>query len=263
MCDFFTQSLYIRLLTLVDDFGRYEANARLLRSHAFPLGAPDGSDIELKAIVSSCEQMFTNQLVEFYECAGKEYLQIVRWQERPRSERSKCPAFDNSCKQMFSNVFKCSRDDSKCSPPSSSSSSSSSSIAILSGLPDAVPLSSWKSAEIQTKSRIVLHHLNEKAGKHFRETEDNLKIIACRLIEVESDTDGIRRMVDRMCQKWLTDPKMNEYLRPSTLFAKGNFGGYYDQRNDAVMAQFTNGKPHEKTLLDKETDRITRQCKTL
>ncbi len=120
------QIFYVRILTLVDDFGRYEADSRLLRSHAFPFGDPSGKEITLKAIENICNQLSSGGLIAFYVTAdGKKYLQVVRWQERPRAEKSKYPDCDNTCEQMFSI-------DSNCSLPSSSSPPSSTPLVIKS-----------------------------------------------------------------------------------------------------------------------------------
>lgn len=115
--DWFGQSFYIRLITLVDDFGRFEADSLVLRGLCFPLGDMSAQPVDLTTIVRSCEQMFSLGLVVFYKKDGKEFLQVTNWQERARSERSKFPPFDNTCEQMFANVV-------KCSLPKSSSSSS-------------------------------------------------------------------------------------------------------------------------------------------
>lgn len=115
---FGAQTFYVRLITLVDDFGRYDAEPRLLRSHSFPFGDPAGKEIPIKTLETMCEQLSASGLAIFYRAAdGKKYLQVVRWNENPRATKSKYPAFDNSCEQMFAS-------DNKCSPPSSSSSPS-------------------------------------------------------------------------------------------------------------------------------------------
>ncbi len=112
------QIFYVRILTLVDDFGRYDAETRLLRSHAFPFGDPAGKEIPLKTVESICKQLSVHALIAFYQDKdGKKYLQVLRWQERPRAEKSKYPALDNTCEQMFAN-------DSNCSLPSPSPSPS-------------------------------------------------------------------------------------------------------------------------------------------
>lgn len=116
----------------MDDFGRYDAEPRLLRSHAFPFGDPVGKDIALPKLKMMCEQLSISGLVDFYETPDeKKYLQVSRWQERTRAEKSKYPAFDNTCQQMFGS-------DNKCSLPSSPSSSPSSSPPSPSSPPDAL-----------------------------------------------------------------------------------------------------------------------------
>lgn len=38
--------------------------------------------------------------------------------------------------------------------------------------------------------------------------------------------DDLRTVVWERCNRWLDDPKMNEFLRPSTLFGKQKFPEY-------------------------------------
>jgi hypothetical protein len=115
------QTFFVRLLTLVDDFGRYDGDFRLLRSHVFPLGAPDGKDIPIKEIERCCELLTTAGLVMFYRRDGYQYLQLYRWNERARAEKSRFPDFDDSCEQMFSDVSKPQEKDASLVPRSSPS----------------------------------------------------------------------------------------------------------------------------------------------
>lgn len=80
-------------------------------------------------------------------------------------------------------------------------------------------------------AREVLEYLNEKAGRQFRDTSENLKLITARLKSVNGDTIGVMLMIDRQVKLWGQDPKMAEFLRPQTLFGKEKFGGYYDLRS--------------------------------
>lgn len=80
------------------------------------------------------------------------------------------------------------------------------------------------------QAREVLRYLNAKSGRNFREIDVNLKLIHARLAEVSGDIDGIKKMIDRKCEQWKGDPKMDEYLRPDTLFNKIKFQSYYDLR---------------------------------
>ena len=115
--DWRTQSFYVRLLTLVDDYGRYEADERLLKSHAFPLS----DDVTCKQVLAMCEQLQATALAVFYQTdTGKKCLQLLNWYEKPRSE-PKFPAFESTCKQMFT-------DENRCSAPTPSPSPSPSSL---------------------------------------------------------------------------------------------------------------------------------------
>ena len=115
------QTLFTRILTLVDDFGRYDAEMRLLKSHAFPFGDPQGREISIKLLEQWCTELDLADLCRFYLGPdGKKYLQVARWQERSRSEKSKFPGPTDDCEHFLRNPAE------SCGilPPSSSSSSS-------------------------------------------------------------------------------------------------------------------------------------------
>lgn len=94
-----------------------------------------------------------------------------------------------------------------------------------------------------TGARVVIHYLNEKANRKFREVEDHLKIIEARLHGEGVTLEGVKTMIDRQAAIWLKDAKMVEYLTPQTLFAKCNFAKYYDDR-DRPLPKDTNDKPN-------------------
>jgi uncharacterized phage protein (TIGR02220 family) len=91
------------------------------------------------------------------------------------------------------------------------------------------------------ESRVALHYLNEKSGRHYRESESSLSVIQARLSEPEVDIEGVKMMIDRQCAMWIGD-KMAEYLRPETLFGKQKFEGYYAGRDQPVIQYNANGK---------------------
>src|SRR5579872_5815259 len=84
----FAQSLYMRLLTLVDDFARYDADPELLRSECFPYGDPDGKPIQVTTVDAALTTLAVKDMLLLYEKDGNKYLQLTRWQERNRSEHS-------------------------------------------------------------------------------------------------------------------------------------------------------------------------------
>lgn len=111
---------------------------------------------------------------------------------------------------------------------------------------NAIDYVSEHASEIVTKARIVLHWLNEQSGRKFREADSSLTPIIARLSEPEVTVEGCKVMVSRQTQMW-AGSAMAEFLRPSTLFGKEKFNGYYAGRDCPIIKQTINGqKPHEK-----------------
>jgi hypothetical protein len=93
-CSWMAQSAYIRIITMVDDFGRYLANPRLLRSELFPFGDSRGMDIPLPQVETALSELKNAELITLYENDGKSFLQVTQWKERIRAEESKYPPSD-------------------------------------------------------------------------------------------------------------------------------------------------------------------------
>lgn len=102
------QTLFIRLLTLVDDFGRYDADFRLLRSHAFPYGDPMGREIKISAVERMCEFLSIGGMATFYKVGDKQVLQLERWNEKVRALESKYPPKKDASEHLFASVSNCS-----------------------------------------------------------------------------------------------------------------------------------------------------------
>lgn len=81
------QSLFIRILTLVDDFGRYDARVPILHGQCFALRP----DIKPQRTEKLRSELHKANLIQVYTVEGKDYLQVLRWQERARCESSKFP----------------------------------------------------------------------------------------------------------------------------------------------------------------------------
>jgi len=85
--DWVDQSAYIRLLTLVDDEGRYDGRLPVLHAELWALR--DDVTRQLTAAIGS--RLEQAGLIRFYEVDGKRYVQVTKWQERARN-RSKFPS---------------------------------------------------------------------------------------------------------------------------------------------------------------------------
>lgn len=95
---------YRRLMSVVDDYGRFHALPKLIRSACYPLQIDKVSDADIGKWLSKCE---TAGLVSVYPAQdGKRYVQIHKFGQQQRS-RSKFPdpiAPDISCYQLLANA---------------------------------------------------------------------------------------------------------------------------------------------------------------
>ena len=77
--------------------------------------------------------------------------------------------------------------------------------------------------------RAVVAYLNAQTGKHFRaDSRQTAAAVRARLSEGFTVED-FRRVVDAKVSDWAGDPRMERYLRPSTLFRPSNFEAYANQ----------------------------------
>lgn len=87
-CSMKAQNLWMRLLTLVDDFGRYDGRPSVICAHCFAVWNEQNPQdvVNPQETAALCQQLSDNNLVEFHEFEGKKVLQVTQWQERARSE---------------------------------------------------------------------------------------------------------------------------------------------------------------------------------
>ena len=94
-------------------------------------------------------------------------------------------------------------------------------IDILSGNPTRIPY------------KEIIDYLNEKTGKKFsHKSKANQKLIQARFNEDNSKEDFFT-VIDNMTAQWKGNPKMDEYLRPKTLFS-GNFDNYKTKQRKLI-----------------------------
>lgn len=79
---------YRRVMSIVDDYGRYEALPQLLRSRCYPLQTDQVRVADITRWMAACQKA---GLVVLYEVAGKTYLQIEKFGQQQRTP-SKFPA---------------------------------------------------------------------------------------------------------------------------------------------------------------------------
>ena len=90
LLDVKTERFYFRLFLVVDDFGRFEANEKLLKSKVFPL-KEDVRATDISRWLTACEAA---GLIRLYTVSGKRYLSVDRFAQTRancRSTKSKYP----------------------------------------------------------------------------------------------------------------------------------------------------------------------------
>lgn len=119
-------------------------------------------------------------------------------------------------------------------PPPSSSSSSSTSVEggpsdLLSGKPDFAGTKPDAKAEklrsLRAEAVALIDFLNVRTGKAYQHVPANVDPIV-GLLKAGATTVQIRQVIVSRARKWHGDPKMEEYLRPKTLFNRTNFANY-------------------------------------
>ena len=74
-------------------------------------------------------------------------------------------------------------------------------------------------------AQLILEFLNHEAGRNYQATEINLRFIRARL-SAGATVDQCRAIIGRKTATWKGDPKMNQFLRPATLFNEEKFAQY-------------------------------------
>ena len=76
-------------------------------------------------------------------------------------------------------------------------------------------------------AREVIRYLNKQAGKHFRNTTSNYRLIEPRLKDYS--INDLKQVIDNKCAEWL-NTDMDKYLRIETLFRASKIDGYLNEK---------------------------------
>lgn len=95
---------YRRLMSVVDDYGRFEAHPEILRARCYPLQLHRVTAGNVSTWLAECCQMPANDggcaLVTAYSVRGKKYLQINDFGQRERAERFPSPSLADKSEQV-------------------------------------------------------------------------------------------------------------------------------------------------------------------
>lgn len=87
----YAERFFTRLIMKVDDYGRYSANVKILKSTLFPLKT-DIRETDITLWLTECEQC---GVIALYNVASKEYLQIENFKQVLRQKKEKYPPPEN------------------------------------------------------------------------------------------------------------------------------------------------------------------------
>jgi len=75
----------------------------------------------------------------------------------------------------------------------------------------------------------IVSYLNEKVGKSFKHKTAKTRSLIKARFKDGFTIDDFKQVIDIKTAQWLTDPNMNQYLRPETLFGT-KFEGYLNEK---------------------------------
>lgn len=218
-----SECFYRRLHSVVDDFGRYYANASLLRAACYPLKLDKVSNADIGKWLADCAGA---ALVSTYEIDGKAFLQLLDFRQQVRAKDSKFPPMPSDVQQALSTCIADAQH-----PPANAhldGDGDGDGVVVEDGK-DTVgqerPTPPPNGKAFKAEAQEILHFLNAKAGRGFPPLDVNLDLIAARLKEGATPAQ-CRQVIAKKAREWGGDEKMAEYLRPKTLFNRTNFAQY-------------------------------------
>jgi uncharacterized phage protein (TIGR02220 family) len=161
-------------------------------------------------IANFCQCSVTKVSTAISKLIGLGYLYVQNYDGRQRELKSRLSNFE---RQTFKN---CKADSQKLKESNTSNNTTT-----------------------NTDIRDIVEYLNSKVGSAFKSTtKSTQKVIKARLAEGFT-ADDFMTVIDKKCDEWLGDSKMEQYLRPETLFGT-KFEGYLNAR---VSKRSTKGIP--------------------
>lgn len=85
---------YRRLLSVVDDFGRFHGNPSLLRAACYPLQIDKVGNQDIAKWLTECVRA---GLVRAYTVEGKDYVEVEKFGQQVRAKTSKFPDVSSGC----------------------------------------------------------------------------------------------------------------------------------------------------------------------
>lgn len=94
------ENLYVRLIATVDDFGRFDARPSMIKAQCFPIK----DSVNAKRCLELLHELSACKLIVLYRADDKDYLQMCKWENTPRSHVSKFPTPAEACIHAYTLV---------------------------------------------------------------------------------------------------------------------------------------------------------------
>lgn len=215
--------LWVAMITLADDEGRLIADADHLRFMTWGYHPK----VTTAMVVNALTEIERQGLIRLYHRDGTGYADFPSWGDHQRIHKdhfspSKIPKY----LECGTGTVPVQDPDGTCTgliPLDRIGSDRNGSETTLSGTvaPDR--------AQFRAQAREILHFLNEKTGRTFRDEPVNLDLIEARL-KSGATLANCRGVIARKVREWQGNPDMAKYLRPSTLFNRTKFEQYLGER---------------------------------
>lgn len=110
----FEQVFFHRLTVVCDDYGRFDARPKILKSRLFPLR----DDVDAATIDAAIQALHQAGLIQLYQVEDKPYLYLTTWEkyQRVRAKRSKYPPPADTCRHLPADDGKCPRNPIQSNP---------------------------------------------------------------------------------------------------------------------------------------------------
>lgn len=84
-----SELVYRRLMSVADDFGRFDGRAGVIRASAFPLRLEEFPEARIEHCL---EEIAAAKLILRYEVDGKPFIEVLKFNQRTRANTSKFPS---------------------------------------------------------------------------------------------------------------------------------------------------------------------------
>lgn len=211
--------LFAGLWCLADREGRLEDNPKKIKVQVLPY---DNHDVD-KAL----DDLSTGGFIIRYQSDGKRYIEVVNFLKHQKPHHTEKPSIipaplnngEITVKEPLRNgnrrvgAVDCSLVIDHGSLDKN-----------VGGQAHQEPAQIFKNS-LKEQAKEVLTFLNQKTGKAYQPVSANLDMIIARLREGATPAQ-LRKIVAKKHAEWSIDEKMNQYLRPKTLFNKTNCANY-------------------------------------